>query len=408
MKFETVSKAFNHWNQKPMAEIEERSQAITTELENEPDEVDSLNIELEGVNLAKENRLEKTNKEERNNLKFNPINSTQNTEVTNFETTNEVYNSDEYRSAFFKQLQNKDLNQAEKRAMEQANELARVEKRLDPFNTVTDNAQVIPTQTLNEVVRKARVEGGLLQEARSFNIPANLKIPVGTPFTKAEWHVEGAEVAGEDSKPVSVEFNAYELIKTFSMSASARKMSVQAFESYVTDELVNSVMEALGQALVSGTGKGQGEGLETIDFVAGVNLIEYDTPAYTDFTQAMAKLKRGYAKNAKWAMNNATLYNNVYSVVDATDRPIFIADPKAESVGKILGRNVIIDDNIADGEIYLGDFSSYLGYNIPEGVALEVSTQSSFNRGLVDYRALAIADSKVILPEAFIKLAQAE
>ena len=84
----------------------------------------------------------------------------------------------------------------------------------------------------------------------------------------------------------------------------------------------------------------------------------------------------------------------------------FIADPKNESIGYILGREVVIDDNIADGDIYLGNFN-YMGYNIPEGIVIEVSRESSFKSGLVDYRALAIADTKPLVEEAFVKLYEA-
>ena len=105
-------------------------------------------------------------------------------------------------------------------------------------------------------------------------------------------------------------------------------------------------------------------------------------------------------------MNNATLYTHVYGIVDSNGRPIFIADPKNESIGYILGREVVIDDNIADGDIYLGNFN-YMGYNLAEGIVIEVSRESSFRSGLIDYRALAIADCKPIVTEAFVKLHEA-
>ena len=119
----------------------------------------------------------------------------------------------------------------------------------------------------------------------------------------------------------------------------------------------------------------------------------------------LAKLKRGYSAGAKWAMNNATLYNSIYGIVDTTGRPIFIADPKNENIGYILGKPVIIDDNIADDTIFLGNFN-YLGYNIPEGIVVETSRESSFKYGVIDYRALAIADTKPLVSEAFIKLSK--
>ena len=105
-------------------------------------------------------------------------------------------------------------------------------------------------------------------------------------------------------------------------------------------------------------------------------------------------------------MSNATLYNQFYGLVDSNKRPIFIADPKAEEIGKILGFPVVVDDYIADGTVIFGNFK-YMGYNLPEGIAIESSTQSSFKSGLIDYRAMAIADCKPIVGEAFVKLSAA-
>ena len=42
--------------------------------------------------------------------------------------------------------------------------------------------------------------------------------------------------------------------------------------------------------------------------------------------------------------------------------------------------------------------------NIPQGVAVEVSRESGFTSGLIDYRALCIADGKPIVPGAFVKV----
>ena len=92
---------------------------------------------------------------------------------------------------------------------------------------------------------------------------------------------------------------------------------------------------------------------------------------------------------------------------DNNKRPIFIADPKNESVGKILGFDIVFDDNIDDNVAYLGNYSKYLGYNMPMGISLESSRESSFKSGLIDYRAMAIADCKPLISEAFVKLYKA-
>ena len=187
-------------------------------------------------------------------------------------------------------------------------------------------------------------------------------------------------------------------------------MSVPAFEAYLTDELTACVMETIADALVNGTGSAQGSGLETITWTKNTNAVEVaktGTLAYADVVNAVAMLPRGYAAGAKFAMNNATLYRAFYGMVDSNGRPVFIADPKAENIGKILGYEVIVDDNIADNDVYFGNFSKYLAYNLPEGIVIDVSRESGFRKGVIDYRALAIADTKPIVSEAFVKIYKA-
>ena len=185
-------------------------------------------------------------------------------------------------------------------------------------------------------------------------------------------------------------------------------MSISAFESYIIEELTNCVMECIADSLVNGTEANQGTGLATGITWNGTNSFTFaDSVVYTDLTKMLAKLKRGYSAGAKWAMNNATLYNSIYGIVDTTGRPIFIADPKNENIGYILGKPVVIDDNIPDDTIFLGNFN-YLGYNIPEGIVVETSRESSFKYGVIDYRALAIADTKPLVAEAFLKLSKGE
>lgn len=404
MEFRTVQDAFNHYRNSPLVEIEKRAEEIKAKIETDPDaDITTLKIEIEGLKEAMENIQDKTqgddNVEERN--QFNPITGTSFNH--NQVPVQNVFESPEYRSAFYKTMLGQSLNDVEERTFKAAMDQQEAERRADSFNTTTNSAAVLPTQTLNEVIKKARTMGGLIGHVRNFNIPTNISVPIGTPHNKAEWHTEGAKVDSEHVTTTSVEFAGYEIIKVFSISAAAKKMTVQAFESYLIEELTNCVMETIADALINGTGNKQGTGL-----VKGIKWNESNTidltGDYTDFTKALALLKRGYAAGAKFAMNNATLYNKVYSLVDSNKRPIFIADPKNESIGRILGKEVVIDDNIADDTIILGDFN-YMGYNMPEGLMLEVSRESSFKSGLVDYRAMAIADTKPLVDEAFIKLA---
>jgi len=406
MKFKNIAEAFNYYRNHSIADIEKRTAEIGNLINTDPNiNIQELNIELEGLKQAKENIEERS----QGNPQFNPITGMNFNRGTE-RVAGDVFESTEYRNAFFKTMLGQKLTVEEERTFKRAMEIVDTEKRADSFSTTTNSAAILPTHTLNEIIKKARTMGGLISHCRSFNIPSNIVVPIGTPSTKAKWHTEGEKVDSENPSEgiAKVSFGAYEIIKIFSISASSKKMSISAFESYIIEELTNCVMECIADSLVNGTGEGQGTGIATGITWNGANSFTFtDKVAYTDLTQMLAKLKRGYSAGAKWAMNNATLYNSIYGIVDTTGRPIFIADPKNENIGYILGKPVIIDDNIADDNIFLGNFN-YLGYNIPEGIVVETSRESSFKYGVIDYRALAIADTKPLVTEAFIKLSKAE
>lgn len=407
MKFKSIAEAFNYYRNHSVEDIQKRAADIKNLIDTDPSiDIESLNIELEGLKQAKQNIEERS----QNQPTFNPVTG------MNFKTPEvpkgDIFASTEYRNAFFKTMLGQKLTDIENKTFKRAMEISEVEKRTDSFSTTTNSAAILPTQTLNEVVKKARTIGGLISHCRNFNIPTNISVPIGTPSTKASWHTEGAKVDSENpaSNIANVSFSGYEIIKVFSISVAAKKMSIQAFESYIVDELTNCVMECIADSLVNGTGSAQGTGILTgITWNAknSLTFAKNGNIAYTDLTKMMAMLKRGYSAGAEWAMSNATLYNSIYGLLDDNKRPIFISDPKNEDIGYILGKSVIIDDNIPDDIVLLGNFKNYMGYNLPEGIVIETSRESSFKYGLIDYRAMAIADTKPLVSEAFIKLSRA-
>lgn len=394
--FKTVQEAFNFYRTMSNAELEARATEIKGIIETNPDvDIQSMNIELTAIKQAKENNDDKKNDPESRGLSL--LTGTKPAE--SFDAEN-VVSSAEYRTAFYKSLLNKPLTSAEQRAFNTV-----VEQR-NTFNNGTNSVAVLPTSTLNEVLTQARKEGGLLGECRSFNVPVKIAIPVGTPKNSATWHTEGEEVASEEATTNNVIFDGYELIKILSISKKVEKMSIDAFESYLVEELTACVMEALETAIVNGTGSGQGTGLERgITWNEGTNLLTVEkTEQYRAFTSFVSMLKRGFAKGAKIALNNSTLYKYVWGCVDDNNRPIFITDPKGENVGKILGFDIVIDENIADDTLYMGNFKKYFGFNLADGVTVEKSTESSFKKNLIDFKATALADCKPLIKEAFIKM----
>ena len=333
-------------------------------------------------------------KEEKTMSNFNPITASLEKGSINTDT----HNTPEYRSAFYKSLLGKELTDGENRAFA----AAQAEKRADAFNTLSNSAAVIPTTTLNEVVKQARGVNGLYNEIRLFSVPNNLSVPVGTPTDAAAWHTEGAAVERKNVTTAAVTFTGRELIKILSMSAAVKRMDTTAFEHYLTDELKSCIADAIGAAIVSGTGNGQPTGILSGITWNNKNRIQTTELTADNLLAAVALLPAGYAGGAKFAMSTATLFGSVYPIKDGENR-YFFTDPERGGVRRLFGFEIVLDDNIPAGTILFGNFR-YYGVNIPQGVAIEVSRESGFTSGLIDYRALCIADGKPIVPGAFVKV----
>lgn len=419
MTFKTIAEAFNHYRNTSIDEIERRAAEIKGTIESDPKaDILSLNVEISGLQQAKENAQSKApggdpNADPAQRGAFNPITGMSFERRASYEALDgDVYASAEYRSAFYKTLLGQKLNTFETAAFSRA----MTEQRADAYSTTSEVAAVIPTQTLNEVISKARTMGGLLAVCRGFNIPAKIRVPVGTPTAKAAWNTEGAAVESTEPSVAYIDFGSFEILKVFSISASVKRMSVSAFESYLAEELAACVMATLADGIVNGAGTTEGTGLlNGVTWVTTVgatqNAIAYTgttgtTVAFDDLITTVGLLKRGYANGAKWAMNNKTLYAQIYGMLDGVGKPVFVQDVQSDKIGKIMGFEVVVDDNLADNVILFGNFQ-YMGYNLPEGIMVEVSTQSSFKSGRIDYRAMAIADCKPIVTEAFVKLYKA-
>lgn len=401
-KFNTVAEAYGFWKRSTPAVMEARAEAIASDVKgNAEADVAAYNIELEGIEQALAEKRAEQPPAEKRAAAPEAVMATAGADPVEDPAASKIY-----RSAFYKHLQGKELTAQEKAAFDEVNG----EKRAAAFNTLSNAAAVIPTQTLNEVVSKAREMGGILSVSRAFSMPTGISVPVATPGGAASWHTEGAAVDSEKADVSPVVFSAYEILRILSISAATKTMSVAAFEGYLAEELTASVFACLGKAMVDGTGSGQGEGIVSgITWTDNVNKVTVAKTAnltYANILSAIAMLKRGYAANAKFAMNNATLYQDVYGLTDSNGRPLFVADPVEKGKGRILGFEVVVDDFMADHDILFGDFR-YNGYNLPSGIALDVSRESSFAKGLVDYRALAIADCKPIVDEAFVYITKA-
>lgn len=362
---------------KRLKEIEKRKAEIRASLQSD-EKVDLEAFKNELESLSAEKREIEERQEMADSIKAGKIETRRISGGS--EENNLDENSKEYRNAFFKQMQGKDLTEAEKRAL--------------TYTTSTAGA-VIPTQTLNKIVEKLEQDSVLYPLVQKYNIVGNLSIGVESETSECEWTAEGT--AGKDSKDkiVPVVLAAYQICKFVSLSAQVAKMSIDALESFIVNSLTRKLRRAVDKAILDGTGTNQPTGITKDMTFVEVDKLDYDTICDID-----AELNSEYSKNAVYVMNKKTR-KLVKKIKNEIGDPIFVKDANAGMGGMLDGYPVIIYDKMPDNKLILGDFSQYI-FNFASNPEIEKSKDAGFMTASDIYRILALADGKPVLQEAFV------
>lgn len=377
-----------------LKELNEKKEELRKKLENaKPEELAEIRKEIEAL---KDVDIEEEGLDERNLLKG----AIEDLEKRNIKPSNariiekpskeerkvgeNILETEEYRMAFLKKLQGKELNEEEKRAMTTAE---------------SSVGAAIPTTTLNRIEEMLRQTSALYNLVDVLNIPGYLSIPVEDTVNDASWIAEGASSTDVNDKLNSVNFAAYKLIRTISITAEVSKMTISAFEGWIVKKITNRMAMAIENAILNGTGNGQPKGIltETITTLESANAGVFN---YEDICNIMANLKAGYKKGSAFVINTQTLWKDI-ATIKVGDNLVFVPDPTGEYSGRIFGKPVIEDEFIGEGQILYGLFDKYT-INWNENINVTSDDSAEFRSGNRVYRGMALVDGKTVNTEAFV------
>lgn len=379
-------------NEKRLKEIEARKAEIKSALENPDEKVDlkSINEELDSLNAEKEAIEERAalarsletgaevpDKEE----KAPTVEDTK-------EERNEVKNMNkEYRSAYLKNLRGLELTDAEKSAF-----------------TVSGAGAVIPVETADEIMKKIKDQAPLLNEITLLNVKGNVKFAVEGVKTDAAGHTENATISADGDTLVTVSLNGYEITKKIQVSDSVMTMSNDAFEGWLTTMIAEMLADKICYLIIKGSGTNEATGVDKANTWGATNSVTVGKTASLTEANVQAligMLKAGYGKNAKFLMNNETLFNDFMPLQNLAKNSIVT---EKDGTYYVYGKEVMLSDDVAAHEAYLGNFKKYVG-----NLAEEVTIVSGFDIDTNSYKYLgkAIFDGKVAIGEAFVKLVKA-
>lgn len=360
-------------------QLEERKAAIGKELDNEGADLDALENEVRAINAELEARKEaeakKAEVREAVALGEGEVIKTFVEEKRNMEKNFSI-DSVEYRDAWLKELMGKELTAEERTAI-----------------TGTD---AIPTETLNKIINVLK-ENALLGKIDMMQIPGYVKIPIYATNNDATW-----TDSSTDSQDVigNITLQPKQLIKTIEVPATVDKMSISAFERYITEALANKIESALQKAVIAGTGTTEPVGIIT---AATSKVGKFTKAAVTkaDLLAEMGDLPSEYQNGACWIMPSKVFFSEVMAIADHND----FTNVNNGFTYKLFGKDVVFDDNAKVGTqdaILYGQPKAY-HVNLGEGVKVDKDMSVGFRNNSAVYRGVCLADGNLDNSNAFVK-----
>ena len=379
-------------------EIEARLAAIKQEIEQRGDAMtaDEINaLEKETKDLTEERAGLIAAAEKRNGILDN-IAKGAGVAVRGFEQKKEStadpddpFGTPEYRSAWLKQLRRLPLTDAEKRAY---------------ANASGTGAEVVPTQTANEIISKVKKLAPMLNEVTLLHVKGAVKFVVEDTNNDAAIHTENAAITPAADTLTTVTLSGYEIVKLVQISDTVMTMSIAAFESWIVDMLAEAIARKVEDFFINGTGSSQPKGIDKANTWGATNSVS--VTASGSLTAANVQtliglLPAGYDRNAKFVMSKRTLFTDFMPLQDNSKNHIVTVQGNNYFV---YGYPVLLSDYVKEHEAFLGDFKKVCA-NLAESI--NVKNAYDIDTNSYKYSGIAIFDCTPAIGEAFVKLAKA-
>lgn len=379
-------------------EIEARLAAIKQEIEERGDamkaeEIDAL--EKETKELTEERAGLIAAAEKRNGILDNiakgggvSIRSFGKKEEDNADP-DDPFGTPEYRSAWLKNLRRLPLTDAEKRAY---------------ANASGTGAEVVPTQTANEIISKVKKLAPMLNEVTLLHVKGAVKFVVEGTNNDATVHTENAAITPAADTLTTVTLSGYEIVKLVQISDTVMTMSIAAFESWIVDMLAEAIARKVEDFFINGTGTSQPKGIDKANTWGATNSVSVGKDANltaANVQTLIGLLNAGYDRNAKFVMSKRTLFTDFMPLQDTSKNHIVTVQGNNYFV---YGYPVLLSDYVKEHEAFLGDFKKVCA-NLAESI--NVKNAYDIDTNSYKYSGIAIFDCQPAIGEAFVKLVKA-
>lgn len=349
-------------------EIEARLAAIAVEADNPEADLDKLTDETRRLK-AELKQLEEA-AEKRRKLREAVANG-QGIVVRQFSdhvvegTEPFALDSEEYRTAWLKQLQSRNLSQEEKRALTAAN-------------------GAISKLVANDIMTQVRDHAPLMERITMVYSGSKITYYVEGTNDAATDHTENGAITPANDTLTPVELSPAEIVKLVQISDAAQQMSIPAFNSWIVSMLGEAIARKINEKIITA-------------------ITAAASSAGTSIDAATVQALLGSVKGAGVAIlcNRKTLYTKLLPIQDNSKSSIVKFAGGSEKA-YVYGVEVLQDDNVADDTVLAGDMTKAVG---AMGENIAVRQQYDIDTNSHKYLGVALFDVKVGLASAFSKIA---
>jgi len=270
-----------------------------------------------------------------------------------------------------------------------------------------DNQVQIPTTTMNEIIGLVGEQYPFFGDVRKLQIKGNVSLnkhkAIKSGDAKAYKEKEATEV--EENDFVKITLAGVEVAKLIEVSFKIENMSIEAFMTYLKQELVDRIGKLVGEMVFTGVrANGEFEGVikvlndaqQTVKYTKGADI------TFKDVTSAMAKVKSAHATGAAIYVSNETLWTQLVNIVDGVGRPLFVSDVTSGGVGRMFGRVVKVDGGVPEGVVVIANAAK--GYAVNTNKGLSVETDKDLKNRTTQFLGHAIMDGAVTDETAMVAI----
>lgn len=267
--------------------------------------------------------------------------------------------------------------------------------------TKTDNGAVIPTTIANQIIEKVKQLAPLYALATKFNVKGKLTFPVaGEDFTTG-YHDEFTALASQKTVFDSLALDGFLAGALSKVSNSLINNSQFDIVSYVVNKIAKSVAEFLEKELITGKTKING----VLDLTGNAKTVTKfettaDLPTVDELIALQVAVPQPYQAGCMWLVSNKTLVA-LRQLKDGNNRYLLQDDITNGFGYSLLGKPVMVSDNMTDTNVVYGDFSA-MYVNVHEDASVQVLTEKYADEHATGVLTWIEVDARVIEPQKIV------